>query len=234
MKKQYFNMVEVLLALGVVVIGICSVMVLFPVGVNANRDAAVLDDSSNTAEQALHFIAYRFTNVFASDDTLWNTNRLSIPLESADDESLPENESYVESKKLSEEDHETISGQLQTASDWVTESNATSGILHGADFTDCFYQYSSKPYVFQVISHRNPKGVKLGAPNFKEELVDYRAIMVLTKSRIVFDTNESGNEKLKYKFGFKLNAEISWPAERPYSQRKVMNYSIDIYRNAVN
>ena len=215
-------MVEVLLALGVVVIGICSVMVLFPVGVNANRDAAVLDDSSNTADQALHFIAYRFTTDFATNDTDWITNRNLIP----------------ETSDLSDEDHETIISNLQEAGQWVTESSGEeeSSLLKGADFTDSFYQYKSKTYVFQVISHRNPRGVKLGNTNFKEELVDSRAIMVLTRSQIIFDENELGDDKkIDYKYGFKLNAEISWPAEVPYAQRKKANYSIDIFRNtAVN
>ncbi len=219
MKKQYFNMVEVLLALGVVVIGICSVMVLFPVGVSANRDATVLDDSSNVADQALHFIAYRFTNTFASDDTLWMDNLATIPVEGTSDAAL------------SESDHNAIINKLDDSGDWDTESSSN-GLFSGANFTDIFYQHKTYSQVFQVISHRNPTGVKLGDLNFKEELVDYRAIMVLTRKQIVFDENESGDDqKIDYKYGFTLNAEISWPAERPYSQRKVVNYTIDIYRN---
>lgn len=40
MKKKFFNMIEVLLALGVTAIGIMGIMAVIPVTLNANRDAS--------------------------------------------------------------------------------------------------------------------------------------------------------------------------------------------------
>jgi competence protein ComGF len=40
MKRHPFNLIELMLALGVIVIGLVSVLALFPIGANANRDAA--------------------------------------------------------------------------------------------------------------------------------------------------------------------------------------------------
>ena len=37
--KHYFNMVEIALALAVLAIGMSSILVLFPVGINANKAA---------------------------------------------------------------------------------------------------------------------------------------------------------------------------------------------------
>ncbi|MBR6373370.1 MAG: hypothetical protein IKS20_09335, partial [Victivallales bacterium] len=59
MRRSAFTLVEVLLALGVVVIGICSIMVLFPVGANATRDASMETYSANSVEELLTGIKYQ-------------------------------------------------------------------------------------------------------------------------------------------------------------------------------
>jgi hypothetical protein len=51
MKKKFFNMIEVLLALGVTAIGIMGIMAVIPVTLNANRDASadnLIADVANT------------------------------------------------------------------------------------------------------------------------------------------------------------------------------------------
>jgi len=60
-KHHPFTMVEILLALGVCAIGICSVMVLFPIGANASRDASLETYSANAADQLLHYLKYQIT-----------------------------------------------------------------------------------------------------------------------------------------------------------------------------
>ena len=60
-------MVEILLALGVVAIGICSVMVLFPVGASATRDAAMETYAANAADQILHMVKYKLTMTDANN-----------------------------------------------------------------------------------------------------------------------------------------------------------------------
>lgn len=54
--KHNFNLVEILLALGVVAIGICSVMVLFPIGANANHDASMETYAADVADQILRIV----------------------------------------------------------------------------------------------------------------------------------------------------------------------------------
>ena len=51
MKKKFFNMIEVLLALGVTAVGIMGIMAVIPVTLNANRDASadnLIADVANT------------------------------------------------------------------------------------------------------------------------------------------------------------------------------------------
>jgi Tfp pilus assembly protein PilV len=57
--KSHFTMIELMLALGVCVIGICGVMVLFPIGANASRDAAMETYAANAADQMLNYLRYR-------------------------------------------------------------------------------------------------------------------------------------------------------------------------------
>ena len=57
-QKHPFSLIEVILALGVCVIGLCSVMVLFPIGANANRDASMETYAAQAAEQILNYIKF--------------------------------------------------------------------------------------------------------------------------------------------------------------------------------
>ncbi len=68
-KKNFFNLVEVALAIGVAGIGIAGVMVLFPVGLNATRDAIGENYASNAAEQ---FISYIKRDVNEDPINSWN------------------------------------------------------------------------------------------------------------------------------------------------------------------
>lgn len=52
MRKQYFNLVEIILALGVIAVGMTGVLVLFPTGMNAGNSATA-DNSVPDAAQYL-------------------------------------------------------------------------------------------------------------------------------------------------------------------------------------
>lgn len=52
---RFFNMVECALALAVVAIGVVSIVALFPVGLEATRDAIADNYAANSADDFLHF-----------------------------------------------------------------------------------------------------------------------------------------------------------------------------------
>ncbi len=54
--KKYFSMVELVLAIGVAVIGVICVLGLLPVGLNANRDAVADNYLPDMAQMMLNFI----------------------------------------------------------------------------------------------------------------------------------------------------------------------------------
>jgi type II secretory pathway pseudopilin PulG len=54
--RNFFNMVEVTLAIAIIGIGISGVMALFPVGINANASAIANNYCANAAAEFLHFV----------------------------------------------------------------------------------------------------------------------------------------------------------------------------------
>ena len=69
--RQY-NLVEVILALGVVAIGVVSIMALFPIGASASRDAAMETYSSNAADEMFHMLQFMALNDGTTLDDSWN------------------------------------------------------------------------------------------------------------------------------------------------------------------
>lgn len=70
MKRTHsFTMIEIVLALGVIVIGVISVLGLFPVGLNASRNAIAESHACEAADQFLHYLEYRIR----SDPNGWTT-----------------------------------------------------------------------------------------------------------------------------------------------------------------
>jgi type II secretory pathway pseudopilin PulG len=57
MRKTPFNMIEVLLALGVIAIGAVSIMALFPYGFASSRDSVAESFAGDSADQFLHWFA---------------------------------------------------------------------------------------------------------------------------------------------------------------------------------
>ena len=52
-QKKFFNMVEIALAMAIIAIGLSSILVLFPVGVNANKSAIADNNLADIAEYVM-------------------------------------------------------------------------------------------------------------------------------------------------------------------------------------
>lgn len=82
MRKSPFNMVEVLLALGVIGIGAVSVLALFPYGFASTRDSVAESFAGDSADQFLHwFAAQTRTNwiTYAGDTTWLPDDKPAVP-----------------------------------------------------------------------------------------------------------------------------------------------------------
>ena len=54
--RHYFNMVEIALALAVLAIGMSSILVLFPVGINANKSAIADNNLADIGEYLMGYL----------------------------------------------------------------------------------------------------------------------------------------------------------------------------------
>ena len=59
LKRRAFNMVEISIALLILGVGLISILGVFPIAANANREAVGMNYGSNAAEEMLNFIASR-------------------------------------------------------------------------------------------------------------------------------------------------------------------------------
>ncbi len=213
MKKQHpFNMIEILLALGVVAIGICSVMVLFPVGANAGRDASMETYAADLAEQTLHLAKFNLNKL---GKTNWATY-----IESDSD--------YLPGTVSAPSDYNS---DLDSSSDWSSISSSSNPIFAGvgSSLDDFLYQNSNDKNVFQLIVHRNQPSSHLGDSTFSEK-IDFRAIMELSKEKIKLE-NAGVTQDIDYKYGVQLVATISWPAELPRASRQKATYRLTVFKD---
>jgi len=202
--KKTFTMIEILLALGVTAIGICSIMVLFPIGATANHDAAMESYGSNAADQVLREL-----------------KRVAV----ADWGYLASIKEKSEAPSQSDDSGMKFSFDPMAASpkeNWATTPFGSSNIIPSTTY----------PGAFLVISHRYGEGGERkwhkessSDVELLPEDIDAAAILYLTKSQI-----ELNGHKVNYNFGMTLQAEVSWPASMPYAARKKAHYVIDIFK----
>ena len=202
-KKNNFTMVEILLALGVCAIGICGIMVLFPIGANANRDAAMETYAANAADQMLHFMKYRIT---ANNGTEWGSIISNADASGEITKTLPTDEDFDRAA-------------LNNESTWKSD------VSWGSELQGSIYQQDGKPQVFQLMSHRNPIDKKLGDTEFDVTKIDFRAILHIWKEQISVNGDD-----IPYTMGVKLNAKVAWPAELPATSRQEAYYSLEILK----
>ena len=207
MKRHPFSMVEILLALGVVAIGICSVMVLFPVGASATRDAAMETYAANAADQILHMVKYELTrdggsswNTYICDNTSTAVG-IALPLNSVD--SL-------------EDDIDDINNKWTDTNPLIGGNTLKSGIY---SYTEGDWHY------YQILVHR-------GSPNdsfskvLEDNVIDFRGLATLWATKV----NVQG-VNLPLNFATRLHLKIEWPVELPASARQSAYYTLEVFNS---
>ena len=79
MKKKFFNMIEVLLALGVTAVGIMGIMAVIPVTLNANRDASADNLIADVANTKFAEIAFEAKKDFTTGLQSYGTSKPADP-----------------------------------------------------------------------------------------------------------------------------------------------------------
>ena len=203
MRRSNFTLVEVLLALGVVVIGICSIMVLFPVGSNAMRDASLETYASNSIEELLSCLKYQLKN-----ETDWNSVLSDFP--------EMDTEASVQERFRKSGDNDA-NLDLRDKESWGDNYFNKKGY---------FVKNKSFKNVYQLIAFKGDDSDDEKKVD-KDENIDFRALARIAKQKVKINNLEINN----YDKAVTLNVEISWPAEIPYESRQKAYYSMDIFKS---
>ena len=209
--RQY-NLVEVILALGVVAIGVVSIMALFPIGASASRDASMETYSSNAADEMFHMLQFMALNDGDTVEDSWNK--------------WIKNDTKLDSSKPDYDDADTDKDK------WERLGDTTKGIDG-----NIFQAKPAKKGVFLLISHHDSsadKDATLADAGDSEsdntityEKVDFRAVVLAWKEKVREDPTDATKD-IDFDEAAKLVIEVSWPEEMPYARRQKRYFSYEI------
>ncbi len=206
MKRHPFSMVEILLALGVVAIGICSVMVLFPVGASATRDAAMETYAANAADQILHMVKYELMREGGSSWSTYICNSSSTPVGIA----LPLNSV------------DSLEDEIDDTDKWID----TNPLIGGNTLKSGIYSYTAGDgHYYQILVHRGSPSDSFSKV-LDDNVIDFRGLATLWATRV----NVQG-VNLPLNFATRLHLKIEWPVELPATARQSAYYTLEVFNS---
>lgn len=216
-RKSCFTLVEVLIAMGICIVGVVSIMGLFPVGANTARDANMAFYADQAADQMLHFTKYAVlkdtstSNVIFKAMTGWadiDNPSSATTKPGANDE--PADWSMVSSIK----DNTNISSYLAANYISMLASSGTEIKAHNLNV----YRIG---FVTEIDANNDHTITD------DEKYEDFACVVRLWATPIHIDETDSSSSKLPRAATFYL--EVSWPADLPYARRQKAEYSIDVF-----
>ena len=219
LRKFHFTLVEVLIAMGICIVGVVSVMGLFPVGANAARDASMAFYADQAAEQMLNFTRYAVLNAKDSSDNFspaifnvmtggWNIeDTSSYTANSKPDQSAEPND--WDSAGLLEDDS---SVQEYLIGGMITDNMITMLTNNGT----VIKKHSWNLYRIGFVTN-----------NGGEDLEDFACVVRLWATPVHIDEVDSSSIKLPRIATF--HAEVSWPADMSYGRRQKAEYTLDVF-----
>ncbi len=199
LQRQPFNMIEIVLAIGVIAIGVISILTLFPVGLKSGRDAMATDYSAQVADEMLHWLEQQIRLETTTPDgwTRYITDTNAW---------LPEKSSAPAPKDFS--------------------LGAADG--HNPEWT--LYWKGSPPHtVYKLIRYVDQPGGTANKYDSGTDILDYSAIAVVWRSQVTVPGRTGSPVALPYSAAARINVEISWPAQLPYSAREKRTYSLELF-----
>ena len=232
--SRRYNLVEVILALGVVAIGVVSIMALFPIGANASRDASMETYAANVSDEMLQFVKYRLKLVEDKDNEQDNIDKRWKDLVGTDTDPGTITETKPTPAKLNVD-----VTKLDDIGVWKTPDTDIFGDIF--ESTHTIYQHDTDKQVFQLLGHRNTDDIKLGDTDSSDPKkdfatnVDFRAIAYIWKEQIAIDKTQSDDDDkyVSYKSGARIIVRVTWPAEIPYDARQKADYVLEVFKPIV-
>ena len=209
--KRQFTLVEVLIAMGVCVVGVCSIMALFPVGLANSRDAGMAGQASTTADQMLHLMKAIIVNESTPEAqasqyfqllTGFAAGHFNSGIDADDAQAKPAGDA-----EPADEDGWTkvtastpglggMVGTLITTEDLTVSTCATAGLYkveRGGAMGDmeCIVRIWAEPVAVAFASSKSSVGYLPRTARF--------------------------------------HAEVSWPVQKGYDKRQKLEYTMDVY-----
>ena len=221
--SRRYNLVEVILALGVVAIGVVSIMALFPIGANASRDASMETYAANVADEMLQLVKYQLKETDGKTqtqiDNVWNDllngSSSKITDDGPDKDSVKNMLTAINTTKLDD------------SSVWKKPNSTWSALSNG----NTIYQNQSHEQVFQLLSRKDDSD-NLG--DDEDAVIDFRAIAYIWKEKITLDKTLKSSDESKGEVGYDKGARIivrvMWPAEIPYEARQKADYVLEVFK----
>ncbi len=210
MIRQFFNLIEIALAIAIIAVGLSSILVLFPVGLNATNDATADNKIPDIADYMLGYLECQVA-------ACWR-----------DGEGNPVTENSFIKNQLTVD--ENPAGNAKEDETWepIDDSNAEKATLFYQDVTiggknARIFKYEQKYQVdgTDVVDFSAVMRVWREAIPFQFSKNDAPDVAV---------TNHTNPGKS----GVALCVEISYPAEKPYAAREKQYFRREIYNQDAN
>lgn len=221
-RRHAFTLVEILIAMGVCVIGLCSIMVFFPVASNASRNAVMSSHAANVAEQLLALVK---TSI--EDDKLgpgyaafkhftgWNPGNPSgytagVP---AKPEPGYHTDHQANDTGFTDSSKNWFSERMQKAFEAMVKNDTTKVTI----CTDNVYHFD----FLSIIPDPDDNTKAL-------EVSDYTCYACIWATPVKVE--EPSGPVNYIPFAARIHVEVSWPAEIPYSNRQKREFALDVFK----
>ena len=214
-EKRFFNLIEIALAMAVIALGLSSIMVLYPVGLNATNEAT----ADNVAPDA---VSYLMSYLEAGTQVGWIDSD-GKPVDSGNNflgsgssalipqmtRSNPDPDEFFKDDFEDDVEYPALDKEESDAGKVVNLSQGKKG--------------SSIPGLFKYEqSYVTSDDVRV---------VDFSAIMRVWRDDDLY-VYPDGKKKVNENTAVALNIEISYPAEKPYSVREKQLYRLELFNQA--
>lgn len=210
-QTNFFTLVEVLIAMGVCVIGICSIMVFFPIGANASRNAAMASYAEDVAYQLLHFAK----DAIEKDNDANSTNDFFAFHLFTGGWVASNPNGFTPQQPAQSPSNNSLSlgsGTTKTVFDNLFKNNSTDVEV-----------FDNRVFHFRIM----PSGVsRSNLADFKATYSDFDCYASLYAKPI--KNGPGANDNIP--FAARLYVEVTWPAELPYQRRQKKTYSMDVFK----
>lgn len=225
--KKFFNLIEVTLAIAVVGLGMVSIMSLFPVGINATRQAVAENYASDAAELLMTYLMRN-----CNDTSTYSGNGSNAKdfwdYYIYDDKGTPTN--YADDVQGIFKEGTAF---WATANTWNSSDPANDAAVRTAEATLTSLMtdidITQKSTLYQSTTPLTYMGlfkIKQGSALVS----DFEGIARIWKSQITGIYIYEQNRDILYPYAYRLYVEISWPAQKPYSKRDKRTFCVEIFR----